>query len=136
MKCTESKIVKNDAVGAYIDKMDPRLKDIARKLRSIITKVLPESQERIWMGVPNYALDGVGISSIADYSHHINLYFLFGAKMQSKLLQGTGKGIRHISIASREDIDEKEIARLLKRAASILASKSQLKRPRKLNKNV
>ena len=124
MTHADSKIGK-DAVDKYIDDMDPKLRVFAKKIRSIIRKAIPQAVERIWMGIPNYAINGSGISSIADYSNHINLYFLFGAKLKSKLLQGTGKGMRHIKIAKRGDIEEKEITRLLKQAASLVAEKGR-----------
>lgn len=115
--------MKDQSVSAYIEKMDPNLKGIAKRLRTIISKAIPQAEERIWMGVPNYSIDGSAILSIADYSHHINLYFLFGAKLRSKLLEGRGKGMRHIKISTRKDIDEEEITRLAKEAVSLLNRK-------------
>ncbi len=71
------------------------------------------------MGVPTYSVNGKGIASIADYSRHINLYFFQGAKLSSKLLQGTGKGMRHIKIYTLKHIDETEFTKLLKKAAKL-----------------
>lgn len=129
MKSLESKVDKDDSVHTYIDKMNPELQSLAKRLMSIIRKAIPKAQGRIWMNVPNYTMDGVGIVSIADYSHHINLYFFSGAKLQSNLLQGTGKELRHIKITSQEDINEKEITRLLKLSAT-LVTKSRSERSR------
>ena len=51
----------------------------------------------------------------------MNFGFFRGAELSSKLLEGTGKGLRHIKIKTGKDIDEAEIARLLKDAAKLEA---------------
>lgn len=71
------------------------------------------------MGIPTYRVRGKPIVEIADYTHHLNLYFNKGAKLSSKLLEGAGKGMRHVKIASPEDIDTKAITKLLKQAAQL-----------------
>jgi hypothetical protein len=53
------------------------------------------------------------------YSDHVNLGFSMGAKMKSKRLEGTGEGLRHVKVRRLADIDEKELARLLKEAVSL-----------------
>ena len=42
-----------------------------------------------------------------------------GAELHSLLLEGTGKGLRHIKIKNKNDVDEAEIARLMKKAAEL-----------------
>jgi hypothetical protein len=109
-------------VDSYIENIDPKLRNLARKVWGIGRKTLPKRDEKIWMGVPTFFIDGKGFASIADYSKHLNLYFFQGARLSSKLLEGTGKGMRHVKIESSKDIDEKEIARLFKEASKLLSS--------------
>ncbi len=107
-------------VEKYISNIeDPKLRVLAGRVREVAKKALPGVTERIWMGIPNFSANGKNIACIADYSHHINLYFLQGAKLSSKLLEGTGKGMRHIKISSESDIKEAEIAKLLKQASRL-----------------
>ena len=47
--------------------------------------------------------------------------FFMGAKLKSELLEGTGKGLRHIKVKTQEDIDETEFGRLLKDAAKLVS---------------
>jgi hypothetical protein len=80
---------------------------------------LPDAQESIRMGIPNYSVKGENIAAIAEYTKHVNLYLYSGAKLSSKLLEGTGKGMRHIKVVISSDINEKEIRRVLKQAAAL-----------------
>ena len=57
------------------------------------------------------------VALIGDYKKHINLYFFQGARLSSDLLEGTGKGMRHIKIVGDSDINSAEVSRLLKEAA-------------------
>lgn len=43
--------------------------------------------------------------------------------MNSKLLEGTGKGLRHIKIREMKDIKKRETSKLLKEAPKLLKEK-------------
>jgi len=49
-----------------------------------------------------------------NFKDHVNLGFFQGAKMKSKKLEGTGKGLRHVKVRGLEDIDAEEFMRLLR----------------------
>ena len=108
-------------VDAYASKVDPKLRDQFQKLRSIIKKALPDVSEAVKWSVPFYSLNGVGVAAIADYSGHLNLAFLQGAKLSSDLLEGTGKGMRHITVRVAAEINEAELVRLLREAGALAA---------------
>jgi hypothetical protein len=108
-------------VDDYTSKVDPRLREQFAKLRLIIKKALPGSCESVKWGIPYYSLNGVGVASIAEYSQHVNLYFLQGAKLSSDLLEGTGRGMRHITVKTLKDIKEGEFTRLLSQAGKLVA---------------
>lgn len=107
-------------VDEYIGAIEnPRLCSLTKKVRRVITKALPRALESVKMGIPNYSVDGKNIAAIADYGKHVNLYFFQGAQLSSDLLQGTGKGMRHIRIEKPQDIREAEFTRLLRKAARL-----------------
>lgn len=56
------------------------------------------------------------------YTRHINLGFWMGTQLHSDLLEGTGKGIRHIRIRSEAEVrtNETELVRLIKQAISLV----------------
>ncbi len=49
----------------------------------------------------------------------MDIGFFRGAELHSKLLEGTGKGLRHIKIKDLETMPELGIKRLLKEAAEL-----------------
>ena len=108
---------KYETVESYIENIDdPKLKRLAKKVRTIARKSIPEAEEGIKMGIPCFSIGKKMVASIADYTEHINLYFPEGAKLSSPLLEGTGNGMRHIKISSESDIESIEFSRLLKEA--------------------
>jgi hypothetical protein len=114
-------------VDSYISKVDPKLRSQFQRLRSIVKKALPGASESVKWGVPYYSLDGVGVASIADYSGHVNLYLMQGAELSSDLLEGTGKGMRHITVKTLAEIKEAEFMRLLREAGALAAGGSRRK---------
>jgi hypothetical protein len=99
---------------------DPQLRRLVRRVRSIVAQSLPRATESIKWEMISYSINKENVAGISEYSHQVNLYFFSGAKLSSKLLEGSGKGMRHIKLTPLSDIDEKEISRLLKRAAKLV----------------
>jgi hypothetical protein len=106
-------------VDLLLEEADPPMRALANKLRQIIHKTLPESQELVKWRNPTYLFNGKNIAWIMLHRDHVNLGFFQGAKMKSPRLEGTGKGLRHIKVHGPEDIDEKEFVRLLTQAAAM-----------------
>ena len=75
---------------------------------------LPSAVETARMGVPTKSVDGTHIASIVEYSKHVNLYFYNGAKLSSKLLEGTGKAMHHVKFTATSEVNQKVIERLLR----------------------
>jgi len=100
------------AVKKYIEKQKSPQKEIIRKLRRIILKTFPKIDERMYVGVPWYA-DWFYIVGLKD---HVNLGFsVMGlTKKQAGLFEGKGKMMRHKKFFKVKDINEEEIASLLK----------------------
>jgi len=112
--------IKGKAVDAILKSLDPQKKKIVEKLSSIVNKTLPNAVETVKWGNITYLLKGKNLACILFYKNHIDFGFFMGAKLKSKLLEGTGKSLRHIKIGTQEDIGESEITSLLKGAAKLL----------------
>ena len=106
------------SVDEYIDLLSTPPKDIAAQLRGIIRTHYPQLREDIKWHVPVYSLVTTPIVSIEGFKEHVNLKFFKGARLQDLegLLEGTGKGVRHIKFRSPEDIDAEKIRGLIDRA--------------------
>ncbi len=98
------------------------LRRLAKKLRLIARKAIPDAQEEIKMGMPCYSINKKRIALIADYTKHVNLYFPAGARLSSDLLKGNGEAMRHIRISEDNDLRVGEILKLLKQAAKNASS--------------
>ncbi len=102
----------NEKVNEYIEKQKSPQREICQKLRKIILKTFPNIKEELKMGVPWYE----GKYYIGSLKDHVNLGFSIKglSKEKKELLEGGGKLMRHIKIYSLEDMDEKNIVKLLK----------------------
>ncbi|MFX0002422.1 MAG: DUF1801 domain-containing protein [Promethearchaeota archaeon] len=102
----------NDKVTEYIEKQILPHKAICQKLREIILSTFPNIREEMKFGVPYYE-DKYYIVALKT---HVNLGFSIKnlTKNDIDLFEGSGKMTRHIKINSLEDIEEKNIIKLLK----------------------
>ncbi|MBI2183351.1 MAG: DUF1801 domain-containing protein [Thaumarchaeota archaeon] len=108
-----------DDVDSLISKLDPKIRALTQGLQVLIKKALPDADEKVKWGYPFYAVNGRSVAALVTYKDHVNLAFTKGALLNSKLLEGTGKGIRHIKVRTMTDIKEEELTRLLKEAAKL-----------------
>jgi hypothetical protein len=100
-------------VDDYLNKQNPQNKEICLKLRQIIFKTIPGIKEEMKWGVPTYA---DGIYYLVALKDHVNLGFSLKwlSKEEQRLLEGSGKTMKHIEISSLREIDERRIVDLLK----------------------
>jgi hypothetical protein len=112
-------------VEAYVRQQSPAHQKTINRLRTIVKGAVPELTEQMrWLQV-GYLISRKDVCGIYASSDHVNLSFTEGATLKDpkKLLEGTGKGIRHIKIAQVEDVGEATIKGYVKEpAASVLKS--------------
>ena len=103
----------NKKVDEYIEKQKSPQKEICLELRRIVFRIYPHIEEEMKWGVPMYAKGKYYLVALKD---HVNMGFsLKGlSKEEQKLLQGSGKTMKHIEIRSLKEINEDEVVRLLK----------------------
>jgi hypothetical protein len=110
---------KGKTVESILGNLEPQQKGVAETLRSIVKKTLPQSEEIVKWGNITYVIKGKNLAWIMLYKDHADFGFFRGTELSSKLLEGTGKSLRHIKIQEIKDVNEAEIARLLKDAAKL-----------------
>ena len=115
------KVGKGKDVEAYVKSLNAPMRELTEKLRTIIKEALPDATETIKWGNLTYIIEGKNVAWILSYKDHVDLGFFMGAKLKSKLLEGTGKGLRHVKVWSGSDVKEDEFARLLKDAAKLVS---------------
>lgn len=100
------------------------LRPIVNQLRKLIIQIDPNTVEVVRLG-DRAASFGVGPKKMSEayvyvlpHKSWVNLGFYKGALLssESKLMEGTGKSLRHIKIRSLEDSNKAEIKALIKLA--------------------
>jgi hypothetical protein len=99
-------------VDGYLGKQKSPQKEICQALRRLIFDTFPGITEEMKWGVPAY---GDGRYYIVALKDHVNLGFSLQGltKEDYALFDGGGKTMKHLEIASLENIDRQRIIRLL-----------------------
>lgn len=115
---------------------DQGLIDLYTGLRSFILDIYPDSNELLYR---THALTSVysvsekmgdSFCMIPIYTNHLNLGFNKGALLEdpTKILQGTGKLIRHIPISAISDFQKDNLRKLVEIAIALAIEDSNAKR--------
>jgi hypothetical protein len=123
----------------FLKPYDREIRDLAVKVRALVIEEMAPCYENIYDAYSAVAIGygtsdrlGDGICHIAVYARHVNLGFNDGASLADpqKILKGTGKSIRHVTIKETSDLTRPEIRSYLRRARrSALAEVRKLGRP-------
>ena len=99
--------------------------DLVQAVRSLVESQFPDVEEVVKYGGILFS-SGVQFCGVFAYKEHVSVEFGAGAKIKDSigLLEGTGKGRRHIKLRTVADIEAKQLPAYLKLAhAAALASK-------------
>lgn len=110
----------SEKVGAFLATVKPPQREIVKALRQMILETAPELTETVKWGMPAYTLRG-NVVYIAPYSAHVNLGFYRGAELADSkgLLEGTGKGSRHVKVHSPEEARSNALKNLVRKAVAL-----------------
>jgi hypothetical protein len=114
-----------DPVEEFVNHSEPRMRDLARKVREFVRSAYPDLIERLdkgyWMiryGSGEKMSDDVAY--ISTHKAHLNIGLMRGSQLPDPagLLEGTGKMLRHVKIKKEADLQERgEALRTLLNAA-------------------
>ena len=110
-------------VASFLDRFDTDVRDLARAALSSLRSVLPDAVEsaeggEIGLGVgPGYR--GL-VFTISPQRTYVNVGVAGGASLDDpdNLLEGTGKVHRHLKVRTAEELDDKRVRALLRRAVA------------------
>ena len=109
----------------FLKPYDRAVRELALSVRELVLAELAPCYENIYDAYSAVAIgygptDRLkdGICHVAVYSKYVNLGFNRGTELDDplRLLNGTGKRIRHIAITTPADLSHPEIRELLRRA--------------------
>ncbi len=119
----------------FLKPYDRAIQKLTLQLRAIVIEELAPCYENIYdaysavaMGYGSSDRLRDGLCHIAVYTKHVNLGFNHGASLDDPdgLLEGAGKQIRHLTIASEDDLRRPDVRAFLRRAIR-LAREDSLK---------
>jgi hypothetical protein len=100
-------------VKEYIEKQPSPQKEILLKVREIFLKTLPDCKEKMTWGVVVFGDEKFYIAAMKTRVH-IG-FSINGLSLEEiKLFEGSGKTMRHIKIQSLNEIDDKNLIKLIK----------------------
>jgi hypothetical protein len=107
------------AIDAYVQQRNPALKEVVSAIRRLVKQAVPAAAEAInpW-GVPVFELNGT-LCFLMVGKQHVSLGFAQGTSLSdpAKLLEGTGKNIRHVKLKRAEQVNHPNLRDLLLEAA-------------------
>jgi hypothetical protein len=106
------------AIDAYVEKKNPKLQSVTDAVRALVRKAVPKSSEAInpW-GVPIFVWNGV-LCYLMVGKNHVTFGFPRGTALRdpTKLLQGTGKNMRHVKLREVSDVHDANLKQLILQA--------------------
>lgn len=118
----------NDGFDEITAEANPKVEELARGAKSLILDVMPGVVEVAW---PRQKIVGYGVGPkkmsehfcyIAVLKERINLGFYYGADLldPAKLLEGTGKSLRHVKISELDQLADPDLRQLVEAASGYL----------------
>lgn len=104
---------------AFFDALDETLAPLARELRSLILRAVPDATEAIKWGMPVYEKNGPFCAIRCGKGYVALQFYAAGASLPDPqgLLEGTGKQMRHVKVRAPGDIRRKVFTAWLRQAA-------------------
>jgi len=99
-------------VDEYIEKQKSPQKEILQKVRNIFQKTLPGCEEKTAWGAITFAGGKFYLAAMKNCVH-VGFTITGLNKEETGLFEGTGKTMRHVKIHSLDDIDEKNLVKMI-----------------------
>lgn len=111
---------RSSAVDAYVKDLPQEQQPIVEALRTLVLTTAPHLEEKLKWNNPTY----VGKSNVCwilSYKDHVDFGFFRGTQLPNPkgLLEGTGKGLRHVKMYSMQDANNPAVKALLREAVKL-----------------
>jgi hypothetical protein len=110
--------------AAFLAGLEAEQAELVEALRAAVRRAAPKATESVKQGWLFFEQRGP-ICFIQPHRRHVNLAFWRGAHLPDPAgrLEGTGRHMRHLKIASPADVDRRAIAGLVRAAARLNVEK-------------
>ena len=102
-------------IETWFDTLRPEQKDMARRLRELVSTASPELVSSVKWGNLMFTHDGTHAVAIVMHKDHANLQIFNGASLADRFpeLEGSGKGVRHLRFRYRYPVDEQLVGEVV-----------------------
>lgn len=106
------------AIDAWFREREGELGSIARRWFEVMRQCGDEVRECLHDGCPVACLGDAAFGYVNVFTAHVNVGFFRGAALRdpARLLQGTGKLMRHVKLTPQVPIDDASLTRLIEAA--------------------
>jgi hypothetical protein len=106
-------------VDRWFDALNSPMAPVARSVRAFVRSTAPSLTESLKWGQPCFSNEAK-VVYVAAFREHVNLGFYRGAELADpeRLLEGTGKGLRHVKVRSTTQLTL-PLRRLVRSAATL-----------------
>lgn len=113
-------VERDPAIDVWMKRHDGELGAIARKWFEVMRGRGDEVREVFHDGCANACLGDAPFGYVNVFASHVNVGFFQGASLPdpARLLQGSGKFMRHVKLRAGAEIDTAALARLIEAAYS------------------
>jgi hypothetical protein len=108
-------VERDPAIDAWMQRHAGELGDIAQRWFEVMRRCGDEVRELLHDGCPVACLGDVPFGSVNVFTAHVNVGFFHGAALRdpARLLQGTGRFMRHVKLRPGTATNEAELSRLI-----------------------
>jgi hypothetical protein len=113
-------VERDPAIDAWMSQHGGELGAIAHEWFDVMRKCGNEVREILHDGCPVACLGDAPFGYVSAFTSHVNLGFFYGAALRdpARLLQGTGKFMRHVKLRPGAATDEASLILLIETAYS------------------
>jgi hypothetical protein len=106
------------AIDAWMHEFPDALRVIAQRWFEVMRNCGKDVRELLHDGHPTACVGDAAFGYVDVFAAHVNIGFFRGAELADpkKLLQGSGKSMRHVKLKLGEDVNEAALKRLVESA--------------------
>ena len=119
-------VARDPAIDAWFDSRGGQLGPIARRWFERMRRCGDDVRELLHDGHPTACVGDAAFGYVNAFTAHVNVGFFLGAHLPdpARLLEGTGKNMRHVKLRPGSEIDGQALAALILAAYAITKAKT------------
>ena len=113
-----SAVRRDPAIDAWMRAHASELGAIARRWFEVMRGCGDDVRELVHDGAPTACVDDAAFGYVDAFTAHVNVGFFRGAEIAdpTRLLEGTGKFMRHVKLGPGREVDAKALTKLIETA--------------------